>query len=250
MDELQYLIDLHLDGKRQGPGGEDESRQAIQLAGLNPSPELKIADMGCGTGASSLLLARELQAEITAVDFLPEFLNRLKKRAREVNLSGQIKTLKANIDSLPFKEGEFDCIWSEGAIYNIGFKAGLDKWRPFLKPNGILAVSEIAWLTPAPSDDIKSYWHQEYPEINTISAKLSVIETSGYQPLAHFVLPRHCWIENYYQPLEERFDAFLAKHQNSEAAKAIVSREKNEINLYKKYCNEFSYGFFIARKTV
>ena len=46
------------------------------LDGVAP---LKIADIGCGTGASTLLLARSLDAQITAVDFLHDFLEVLEK---------------------------------------------------------------------------------------------------------------------------------------------------------------------------
>lgn len=33
----------------------------------------------------------------------------------------RIETLAASVDALPFEEQSFDAIWSEGAIYNIGF---------------------------------------------------------------------------------------------------------------------------------
>ena len=72
MDELQLLLDLHQDGPRQGPGGDRETRLAVELSGLKHVSDLKIADIGCGTGASTLVLARELDAHITAVDFLPD----------------------------------------------------------------------------------------------------------------------------------------------------------------------------------
>ena len=34
MDDLELLMDLHRDGARQGPGGERETKLAIELAGL------------------------------------------------------------------------------------------------------------------------------------------------------------------------------------------------------------------------
>ena len=74
MDELSLLADLHREGQRQGPGGVEETRLAIRLSGLRAGTGLKIADIGCGTGASSLVLAQELKADVTAVDFLPDFL--------------------------------------------------------------------------------------------------------------------------------------------------------------------------------
>jgi len=82
MDELQLLIDLHKHANRQGPGGDAETERALDLAGLSRAAPLKVADIGCGTGASALTLARMLNAEITAVDFLQAFLDELETRAR------------------------------------------------------------------------------------------------------------------------------------------------------------------------
>lgn len=47
------LIDLHKDTSRQGPGGDSETKIALDLAMIDTSAPLKIADIGCGTGASS-----------------------------------------------------------------------------------------------------------------------------------------------------------------------------------------------------
>ncbi|GMG87451.1 class I SAM-dependent methyltransferase [Biformimicrobium ophioploci] len=74
MDDFQLLIDLHLNNDRQGPGGDRETQQAMEIACLHQSGPLRIADIGCGTSASTLTLARSLDASVTAVDFLPEFV--------------------------------------------------------------------------------------------------------------------------------------------------------------------------------
>ena len=37
-----------------------------------------------------------------------------------------------------FAMRNLDLIWSEGAIYNIGFERGLNEWREFLKTGGTL----------------------------------------------------------------------------------------------------------------
>ena len=144
MDELQLLLDLHKDGARQGPGGDHETSLAVALSGLRGKADLRIADIGCGTGASTLVLARELDAHITAVDFLPEFLDRLEDAAGRSGFADRITTLAASMESLPFAPAAYDAIWSEGAIYNMGFAKGLQVWKKFLKPGGYLAVSEAA----------------------------------------------------------------------------------------------------------
>jgi SAM-dependent methyltransferase len=248
MDDLQLLLDLHKDGSRQGPGGDDETRLAIALSGLQGRAGLSIADIGCGTGASTLVLARELDASITAVDFLPEFLARLEDAAGRAGVAGRITTLAASMESLPFAAGTYDAVWSEGAIYNMGFAAGLRAWRRFLKPGGVLAVSELTWLTAERPAELQAHWGREYPEVDTASGKMAVLERLGFSPIGYFALPEHCWLDNYYRPLQQRFPAFLARHDHSAAARAIVAAEENEIALYERYKGFFSYGFYVARK--
>ena len=248
MTDYQLLIDLHKRAKRQGPGSDAETRMAIDLAGLPHSTPLKIADIGCGTGSSTLLLARTLNAQITAVDFLPDFIEVLKANAENEGLSKKIDPLVCSMDSLPFDEETFDVIWSEGAIYNMGFENGINNWKRFLKPGGLLVVSEITWTTNDRPSEIEAYWAGEYPEINTASAKTNTLENSGYSPVGYFVLPEYCWLDNYYRPMQNSFSEFLARNINNEQAQTIVDAEKTEIALYEKFKKYYSYGVYIAKK--
>ena len=250
MDDLQMqlLIDLHRSNFRQGPGGEAETKKALMLAGLDRSRPLKIADIGCGTGASTIQLAKELDAEITAVDFLPEFLEELQARATDHGVADKITTLSCSMDALPFADEEFDVIWSEGAIYNMGFEAGVSAWRRFLKPGGKLIVSEITWLTAERPSELQSHWDAEYPEIDVASAKIGILERHGYIPEGYFYLPTSCWIDNYYRPMQDGFDAFLERDGGSDQAREIIECEKAEIALHEKYRGHYSYGVYIAKK--
>ena len=248
MEDYKLLIDLHKRAKRQGPGGDAETRKAIDLAMLDPSAPLKIVDIGCGTGASAMLLARSLNAQITAVDFLPEFVEVLKTNAENEGLTNKIDPLVCSMDSLKFDNEEYDVIWSEGAIYNMGFENGVNDWKRFLKPGGLLVVSEITWTTNDRPFEIQKYWEAEYPEIGTASSKISILEKSGYSPFAYFVLPEHCWLDNYYRPIQKSFAEFLARNENDKNSQAIVEAEKEEIALYEKFKKHYSYGVYISRK--
>lgn len=250
MDDLQMklLIDLHRSNFRQGPGGEAETKKALMLAALDKSRPLKIADIGCGTGASTIQLAKELDAEITAVDFLPEFLEELQARAKEHGVANKITTLSCSMDALPFADEEFDVIWSEGAIYNMGFEAGVSAWRRFLKPGGKLIVSEITWLTAERPSELQSHWDAKYPEIDVASAKIGILERHGYIPEGYFYLPTSCWIDNYYQPIQNGLDAFLKRNGGRDQAREITECEKAEIALYEKHGDYYSYGVYIAKK--
>jgi SAM-dependent methyltransferase len=236
MDDFKLLIDLHKHGSRQGPGGDAETLQAISLAMIDPQAPLKIADVGCGTGASTLLLAGRLDAQIAAIDFLPDFLEVLNERAEQAGVVDKVSTHACSMDALPFANEELDVIWSEGAIYNI------------IKPGGLLVASEITWITDARPLELESYWNGEYPEIGLASTKIRLLEKHGYSPVGYFVLPEHCWLDHYYRPMQARFEGFLNRNGNSEEARKIVAAEQREITLYETYKSHFGYGMYIARR--
>jgi ubiquinone/menaquinone biosynthesis C-methylase UbiE len=241
-------MDLHGAQYRQGPGSDAATERAIDLAGLDRDAPLTIADIGCGTGASTLCLAQQLNAVITAVDFLQPFLDTLQQRAREQGLAEWIATSRASMEALPFDEASFDVVWAEGAIYNIGFERGVREWRRFLKPGGLLVVSEITWTTAVRPAALQQHWAREYPEVDLASAKFAALERHGYAPAGYFTLSEDCWQEHFYQPLSASLEAFLARHGNSDAARAVVEAERAEIALYEQYSAYFNYGVYLARK--
>ncbi|MDZ7741074.1 MAG: class I SAM-dependent methyltransferase [Bacteroidota bacterium] len=133
MTEMELLIDFHKDAERQGPGSNEDTLRALSFIDLDKKRHLKVADIGCGSGAQTISLAQNLNAEIIAVDLFPEFLDKLNIKAKNLGLQDKIITLEKSMDDLPFDKDEFDLIWSEGAIYIIGFEDGVKKWKDYLK---------------------------------------------------------------------------------------------------------------------
>jgi cyclopropane fatty-acyl-phospholipid synthase-like methyltransferase len=248
MTELELIIDLQKDSERQGPGSEKETLKALGFMNLPNDQKLKIADIGCGSGGQTITLAQKINCQITAVDLYSEFLDELNEKSEKLGLKDKIITLQKSMEDLPFKNEEFDIIWSEGAVYIVGFENGIKKWKTYLKVGGYLAVSEITWVTNSRPKEIEEFWKQEYAEIDTTSNKIKILENNGYSLVGYFYLNQESWIENYYKPMEARFEAFLKRHNNSELACKVVEEYKSEINLYLKYKDYYSYGFYIARK--
>jgi acyl-homoserine lactone acylase PvdQ len=77
---------------------------------------------------------------------------------------------------------------------------------------------------------------------------MRILEENGYSPIGYFVLPEHCWLDNYYRPLQDSFKAFLERNGKSQAARAIIEAESRERELYEKYKSYYSYGFYMAKK--
>lgn len=232
---------------RQGPGSPDVTMKALSfIKGL--SDHSRIADIGCGTGGQTMILAQNAPGTITGIDVSPGFIDQLNNKAAELDLKDRVKGRVGTMEELPFQQNELDVIWSEGAIYNIGFERGLKEWRRFLKPGGFIAVSEASWFTEERPEEIENFWMDAYPGIDTIANKLSIIQKVGYIPVAAFILPEDCWIENFYIPQVAAQKVFLDKYAGSKTAEALVENEKREAELYRKYKEYYGYVFYIGKK--
>jgi ubiquinone/menaquinone biosynthesis C-methylase UbiE len=232
---------------RQGPGSPEVTAKALECID-NLTSESRIADIGCGTGGQTLVLAEHAPGRITALDLFPEFIAILEDRVRNAGLQDRIKGVVGSMEALSFQDGELDLIWSEGAIYNIGFERGINEWHRFLKKGGFLAVSEACWFTEERPEEIERFWNDAYPEMGTISSKVSQMEQAGYVPVATFILPETCWTTNYYLPQKAAQEDFLRTHAGNPMAEELVKNERHEAALYATYKKYYGYAFFIGRK--
>lgn len=233
--------------ERQGPGSIEVTIKALSFID-NLKPESKIADIGCGTGGQTIVLAQNAPGQITAIDLFPKFIDQLNARAAQLNLQERIKGISGSMENLPFQEEELDLIWSEGAIYNIGFERGLKEWRSFLKKGGYIAVSEACWFTEERPEEIQEYWDHAYPEIDTIPNKVAQLQKAGYIPMAVFILPENCWTDNYYVPQTKIGEDFLNKHKANSTAEGFIDEVRKEIRLYSQYKEYYGYAFFVGKK--
>jgi len=233
--------------ERQGPGSPEVTIKALSfIEGL--SNKSKIADLGCGTGGQTMVLAQHTHGNITGIDLFPYFVDLFNANAAKYDLQNRVKGLVASMDNLPFHEEELDLIWSEGAIYNIGFERGLTEWRNYLKKGAYIAVSEVSWFTDERPDEIEAFWKDAYPEIDTIPNKVAVMQKSGYIPVATYILPENCWTEHFYAPQVEAQKIFLKKYAGNDTAEGLVANERREAELYNKFKDYYGYVFYFGKK--
>lgn len=232
---------------RAGPGDNRSTERALRMISELPSNP-RILDIGCGPGVQTLALARLTGGTILALDLMPRMIERLKEAAEREGVADRIETGQIDMNEMDFAEESFDLVWSEGALYFMGFKTGLDKIKRFVKRGGYVAVSEAVWLKPAPPQQVLDLW-QEYPEIDAVDKKLEIIDELGYVDVGHFVLPEESWISDYYDPLERRAD-FLETEwtEKPEEVRRLIQEARNEIEVFRKYKEYYGYCFFVMRK--
>lgn len=233
--------------ERQGPGSPEVTMKALSFID-NLTNESRIADIGCGTGGQTMVMARQVPGHITGIDLFPTFIDMFKNNVARLHLQERMNGIVASMEDLPFQNEELDLIWSEGAIYNIGFKRGIRTWRKFLKTGGHIAVSEASWFTEKRPAEIDTFWKDAYPEIDTIPNKVAQLQGAGYIPIAVFVLPENCWIEHFYVPQVAAQQIFLEKYAGNKTAEDLIANQRHEARLYYKYKKYYGYAFYIGKK--
>lgn len=245
--DLQLIVDYFANVERQGPGSPEITIKALSFI-ENLNENSLIADIGSGSGGQTMVLAENTPGNIIGIDLFPTFIDLFNQNAKKLNLQNRVKGIVESMDNLSFQEEELDLIWSEGAIYNIGFERGLKEWRKFLKTGGYVAVTEVSWFTDERPAEIEEFWNEAYPGIDTIPNKVSQMQKAGYVPIATFILPENCWIENFHLPQVEVQKRFLEENAGNEAVEGFVANQRHEAELYRKYKDYYSYVFYIGRK--
>ncbi|MCQ2236423.1 MAG: class I SAM-dependent methyltransferase [Bacteroidales bacterium] len=231
---------------QQGPGSDAMTLRAMKYLSSIPR-DARIADLGCGTGRQTALLAKSFpEAEILAEDLLPEALEGLKSRMI-VNHINNVYPVECSMDALPWEKESLDVIWAEGSIYNIGFERGLGYWHDFLKPSGILALTDCCYLLDERPDD-DGWLERNFVDITFVADKVAIMEHKGYKLLGSFSLPSSCWTEDYYKPMLPAMARFLSDNPGNPTAEFFVARLHEEMDHYKRFGAYYGYVFFIARK--
>lgn len=256
-EQMQFFYEIFDPSlPRFGPGDSASTRKALDMA-LSAAPEtgdasgpvrFRVLDIGCGNGAQTIELARQLAADITAVDNHQPFLDELRLRAEAASVSRKITTLQRDMRALGMEGETFDLIWSEGALYSMGFQEGLKACYDLLAPGGILAVSELCWLRPDPPAECQRFFAAEYPAITGIDQNLEFMKACGYEVIGHFSLPSSSWLQEYYLPLEESIGSLRERYTFDAEKTGMLQSLQAEIAIYRKYHDYYGYVFYVMAR--
>ena len=131
---------------RGGPGGPESTRRALAMMTDLPARP-RVLDLGCGPGGGSANLADLTGGRVTAFDLHAPFVVQQAAAAEAAGLSRRLDPICADMRAAPFTAASFDLVWSEGALYSVGFAEGLKVCLRLATPGGN-STSRSVGLTP------------------------------------------------------------------------------------------------------
>ena len=116
------------------------------LTGQLPLPPARIADLGCGTGTLSALLA-ELGHAVDAVDFSPRMVERARAKTAELSTA---TVRQGDAADPPLPDASYDVVLCRHVLWALPDPgAALDRWARLLHPGGSMVLIEGRWSTGA-----------------------------------------------------------------------------------------------------
>ena len=142
-----------------GQGGLFFAHDLARLLKLEPG--LRVLDLGCGAGVTSLYLARTYGVNVSAVDeSLPDDLG---PRAMAAGVGHLLTPVPADCRRLPFPDDHFDVIFSMNAFFYFGSDDAYPAYLlRFLKEGGELVIGSPCYREELSADTPEEFL-LEYP---------------------------------------------------------------------------------------
>ncbi|MFI7677055.1 class I SAM-dependent methyltransferase [Actinophytocola sp. NPDC049390] len=115
----------------------------LLLSALPPAPA-RVADLGCGTGSITLLLAEE-GYEVTGVDRSPAMV-----AAAAAKVAGVAEVREGDAAFPPLEPSSYDVVFARHVLWTLPDpEAVVGRWLELLRPGGRLVLVEGRWHTGA-----------------------------------------------------------------------------------------------------
>ena len=240
MMDWDAFFKLHHALPREGPGQAADVAWAMGLADLPEAP--LICDLGCGPGAdTAALLDAVPDAEVLAIEAHGPYVDAVRDRFQG---DPRVKAETGDMAQLPdHPAAPFDAIWCAGALYFLGLEAGPATMARALRPGGVLAFSEPAFFTEAPSDGARAFW-DDYPTRHEAAVAVAV-RRAGFRLLGQRQLADAAW-EAYFAPIDERI-AGLRAGADAALAAALDAAEAEAAG-WRTHRAETGYTLVVARR--
>lgn len=125
--------------------GEDSLKwENLIYENIERNKTLKILDIGTGPGMFAVLMGKNTNYDVYAVDSSKGMLEKATINAQKFNVKVNFQLADAHL--LPFKDSTFDVIISRNVTWNLpNPKQAYSEWKRVLKPNGKILNFDSNW---------------------------------------------------------------------------------------------------------
>jgi ubiquinone/menaquinone biosynthesis C-methylase UbiE len=213
-----------------------------------------VLDVGCGTGYTACLLAKDYDVNVVAADLNSKVLEKANKRIAEEKVSGKVKTVKADAHGLPFSPNAFDAVIAESVLAFCDKRRVSSEVYRVLKLGGVFGNNEGTWLKSPPAQ-LSSFLSKAYSidiELLQEDEWRAVYEEAGFEVISSTIYPFN-YIEQFFgeirvDGIRRRLSAWLKAFSDPTVRRTIFKMDKETRKGLRQFLSYAGYGLYVSRK--
>jgi len=148
-DTFQFMAKtLHMNVLH--PGGFQGTELLAEQIGI--SENMTILDAGCGSGSSSIFLARRYGCRVVGIDIDHSSLSKAYAMAQRKGVLDHVAFRHMDIGDLTFQDQTFDGVLVQAALIFTHKRKTLHSIHSKIRSGGFIGVIELAWKTIPPKN--------------------------------------------------------------------------------------------------
>jgi len=204
-----------------------------ELGSILDLPRIDIADIGCGGGRYSLLLARCLDGKVRlrCVDNNEHMLEALSTYLSANGIS-KFVIVKSDAESLPFGDNSFDCILAFNAVHHFKLRDFLAESARILRDRSLLFI-----YTRTPGQNSRNIWGRYFPQFcqketrlyhqDELEQAVRAVPTLKLRTVKDFKYERVASLERLIEKAKNRHYSTFWFYSKSEFAVALAEFRQN-----------------------
>jgi len=234
-------------------GTTKATQRLIELC--NISQGQYVLDIGCGTGYTACLLAKDRRVDVVAADVRSKVLEEVKKKITRGNLGEKVRTIKADAHNLPFQSDTFDAVIAESVLAFCDRTEVAREVYRVLKPDGFFGNNEGTYLKPPPAQ-LSSFLSESYGmDVGLLQEDewRAVYTGAGFEVISSTVYPFN-YIKQFLGELKvdgirRRLSAWLKAFFDPTVRRTIfTATDRDTRQRLRQFLSYVGYGLYVSRK--
>jgi arsenite methyltransferase len=163
-------------------GGSEATRELLDLCRV--SSETYLLNAGCGAGTTTTFIVKHYGCRVVGVDIKPNMIRSAEDWAERKGITDKIEFRVADVQDLPFEDGQFDVLISESVNVFIPDKAkAFSEYYRVLKPGGAVGLNEAILTKDPPANAAELLSDYVGNEILPAAFWVDLLQKTGFKQI-------------------------------------------------------------------